>query len=411
MHTTFEELLAPLKKYLEEQGTQIDKQTGSRKLFFADFTLKLIYAFVMGIPTLRQLITDLQTSQVSESLGLKHTPFSTMKDGFTRFDSEFFEKLYQHVLRNCDWLRIEAFDELGIFQLVDGSIFPTLRSMDWAAYRKTKKAIRLHLSFELNRMLPVEFIGLKANSSERKFLLSILQTGVTYIADRGYFSFAVAAKIEAAKAFFILRIKNNIKVAQYTKLQLSCATGQTIPRCFKKLTDRLVRFESDDLEKVYRLIQFEVLHSQFSICTNRLDLTTVQIIILYAFRWQIELLFKFIKRSLKGIHLFNNTPNGVNIQFYILMITTILQMRLKQVATIISTHSQAAKTHLAIQNVNDIEQIPTHFGHSPDLWIEALTSSLQSFWKIGCHWIRRLQNFICKPFDSNVIYKLAAYYK
>jgi len=145
MHTTFEEVLAPLNKYLEEQGTQIDKQTGSRKLFFADFTKKLIYAFVMGIPTLRQLITDLETSGISESLGLKQTPFSTMKDGFTRFLSKFFEKLYQHVLRSCNWIRIEVFDELGIFQLVDGSIFPTLRSMEWASYRKSKKAIRLHL--------------------------------------------------------------------------------------------------------------------------------------------------------------------------------------------------------------------------------------------------------------------------
>ena len=408
MHTTFEEILAPLNKYLEEQGTQIDKQTDSRKLFFADFTKKLIYAFVMGIPTLRQLITDLETSDTCESLGLKQTPFSTMKDGFTRFPSKFFEKLYQHVLRSCHWVRIEAFDELGIFQLVDGSIFPTLRSMEWATYKKSKKAIRLHLSFELNRMLPVDFIGLKANSSERIFLLSILQRGITYIADRGYFSFALAAKIESAKAFFILRIKDNIKIGQSIDLRITCSEGQTIPLCFRNLTDQLIRFESDKLQKVYRLIQFEVLQSKFCICTNRLDLTTLQIIILYAFRWQIELFFKLIKRTIKGIHLFNNTENGVNIQFYILMITAILQLRVKQVVTIISNENQTISPSIDIKNVNNIEQIPTHLGYSPDLWIESLTDSLHSFWKIGCHWIRRLQNFISKPFDSKVIRKLAA---
>ncbi len=257
-------------------------------------------------------------------------------------------------------------------------------------------------------MLPVEFMGLKANSSERNFLISILQSGITYIADRGYFSFALAAKIESAKAFFILRIKDNIKIDQWVNLQVSCSEGQIMPLCFKNLTDRLVRFESDELAKVYRLIHFEVLQSQFSICTNRLDLTTLQVIILYAFRWQIELLFKFIKRSLNGIHLFNNTENGVNIQFYILMITAILQLRLKQVATLISNNNQMLKSGIAIQSVNNIEQIPTHFGYCPDLWIESLTSSLQSFWKIGCHWIRRLQNFICNPFDSKVICNLAA---
>ncbi len=46
MHNTFEELLAPLTKYLEKQGTKIDKQTDSSKLFFADFTKKILYAWI-----------------------------------------------------------------------------------------------------------------------------------------------------------------------------------------------------------------------------------------------------------------------------------------------------------------------------------------------------------------------------
>jgi len=408
MHTTFEEILAPLKKYLEEQGTQIDKQTGSRSLFFADFTKNLIYAFLMSIPTLRQLITELQTNENCKLLGLQATPFSTMKDGFSRFPAKFFEKLYQHVLQNCKWLRIEAFDEIGIIELVDGSIFPTLSSMQWAEYKKTKKAVRLHLSFELNRMLAVEFMGLKANSSERNFLISILKQGVTYIADRGYFSFDLAAKIQTSKAFFILRIKNNLKILQTVELNLTCSNGQKIPLCFKNLTDQLVRFESDKHQKVYRLICFQVLQSQFRICTNRLDLTTLQIIILYAYRWQIELLFKFIKRSLNGIHLFNHTENGINIQFYILMITTILQLRVKQYVTVFSNKNLDKTNSGNLQNVKNIEHIPSHSGHCPDLWIESLTIPLQNYWKIGVHWIRKLQNFICKPFDFNIIRKLGA---
>lgn len=407
-HTTFEEILAPLKNFLEEQGTQIDKQTASRKLFFADFTKKLIYAFVMGIPTLRQLITELESSEECRALGLKQTPFSTLKDGFTRFPQKFFLRLYQHILQNSHWLRIPAFDELGVLRLVDGSIFPTLSSMDWALYKKTKKAIRLHLSFELNRMLAVDFVGLKANSSERSFLLSILQEGITYIADRGYFSFAVAGAIQSAKAFFIIRIKNNLKISEFVDLKLSCSQGQVIPLCFKKLTDQLIRFKSDPRAKVYRLITFQVLNSQFRICTNRLDLTTLQIIILYAYRWQIELLFKFIKRTLKGIHLFNNTQNGVNIQFYVLMITAVLQMRLKQFCTVFSNNNWDKDRSARLENVNNIEQIPTHTGYCPDLWIESLTVVLQKFWKIGCHWIRKLRNFISKPFDVNIIDQLAA---
>lgn len=408
MDTTFEKLIAPLKLFLEQQGTEIDIETGSRKLFFADFSRILIYAFTMGIPSLRQLVTELETNDNCKKLGLNTFAFSTLKDGFTRFPSKFFEKMYQEVIKNSSWLRIDAIDELGIFRLVDGSVFPTLISMDWAVYKKTKNAIRLHLSFELNRMIPIDFTGLKANSSERSFLENILEQGITYIADRGYFSFSLAAKIGDAKAFFILRVKENLKIGQRVPLKITCSAEQTMPLCFKKLSDELVRFESDKKKRVYRLICFQVLESQFCICTNRLDLTTLQIIILYAYRWQIELFFKFIKRSLNGISLFNHTENGVNVQFCILMIVAILELRLKQFAIGVLESNQDSKNLDSIKSIKNIEQIPTHSGYRPDLWIEALTKRLQKYWKIGCQWILKFRNAISKPFDFQIIKQLGS---
>ena len=40
--------------------------------------------------------------------------------------------------------------------------------------------------------------------------------------------------------------------------------------------------------------------------------------------------FKFIKRTLNGIHLFNHSENGVEIQFYLLMTLAILTLKLRQ---------------------------------------------------------------------------------
>jgi len=100
----------------------------------------MLFALVMNVSSLRQLITDLATSEVCKKLGLTSTPYSTFREGFTRFDAKYFAKLFQHILRQTPWLKIDAFEELGILRLVDGSIFPTLRSMDWTVYKKTKKA-------------------------------------------------------------------------------------------------------------------------------------------------------------------------------------------------------------------------------------------------------------------------------
>jgi hypothetical protein len=60
---------------------------------------------------------------------------------------------------------------------------------------------------------------------------------IPYIADREYFSFALAAKIGDAKAFFIIRVKENLKVGKRVSLKITCSAEQTMPLCFKNLSD------------------------------------------------------------------------------------------------------------------------------------------------------------------------------
>jgi hypothetical protein len=95
--------------------------------------------------------------------------------------------------------------------LVDGSIFPAVKSMAWARYKKTANALKLHLSFNLNKMIPAEFITTDANYSERTFLKDILKEGITYICDRGYLCFKTFKAICDKGAFFIIRSKANLK--------------------------------------------------------------------------------------------------------------------------------------------------------------------------------------------------------
>lgn len=396
--TTFEKLTSPLQSFLDSKGNEFDQESKSKGLFFKDFALKIAYTFIMQIGSLRSLVTDLSSNPQAKDLGFSPSPYSTLRDGFSRFRASYFQSAYLYVLKSYEWLSVQAFDELGVIQLVDGSLFPSLGSMHWATYKKKKNAIRLHLSWELNRQIPVEFIVQKANSSERSFLLSILCAGITYIADRGYFSFKLAAAIQKASAFFILRIKSNLHYSVLENLPIT-SKHQKMPSCFEALSDQKIQFDNDGSAQEYRLICFEVNKSSFMICTNRWDLTTLQVIMLYAYRWQIELMFKFIKRTLNGIHLLNHSENGVNIQFYILMIIVLLQLRLKQICLI--------NQRQIVQKEQNIEEFNTYFGTHPEIWIKSISSFFYSYWKIGKHWLSCLRNLINQKFDEWVIGKLA----
>ena len=116
-------------------------------------------------------------------------------------------------------------------------------------------------------------------SAERVFLESIPETGVTYIADRGYAGFEIIAKLLKADAYFIFRVKDNWLFEVRETLVVAASE---MPQCFRQITDELIVFKNDKQQNQVRLIGFEVGRSKFRLLTNRRDLTTLQVIILYA---------------------------------------------------------------------------------------------------------------------------------
>jgi hypothetical protein len=383
----FEQLISPLSEFFQTRSAKIDESADSRSLFFKDFTLSIIYGLTIRVGSLRKLSKELFTNPDAKKLSLKQIPFSTLRDGFKRFNVMIFSDLYDILLNSIDWLEVPELSHLGILKAVDGSLFPTILSMDWASYKKKKKALRLHLAFNLNQICPSEFVIQAANSSERSFLKSIIEQGVTYIADRGYFAFDLIAEIVNKSAFFVFRIKDKIRFVSTESLAL---TGK-IPICFDNVQDDLVRFTNDKSGLIYRIVRFRVWKSYFVLVTNRLDLTTLQVILMYAYRWQIELLFKVIKRTLNGIHLMVQNEKGVKVYFYLLMICCLLQIKLKQDLQKFSIKKKKN------------EKTKTITSQNPDVWINNINQIFNQGLKISSDWLLYLKNYIGQDIDIQII--------
>jgi len=176
-----------------------------------------------------------------------------------------------------------------VFYLIDGSVFPAIRSMGWASYTKNVNAIKLHFAFELNRMIPAQFLSTAATTSERKMLLQMLEAGITYICDRGYVCFDLFSHICEAGADFIIRGKGNHVYEVLAELRVEMP--ETWATFLHQVRDGKVTFTNDTHHGIYRLVSFTVLETSFVLVTSRFDLTTSQIILLDAYRWQVELLF------------------------------------------------------------------------------------------------------------------------
>ena len=394
----FESIIAPLKPLLSEQASGLKGDNYTLSFYF--FTVNLIYAIVARVTSISLLVTHLKSSPDTFAFALVEASKSMYSEAFRRYNPTLFQRLFLSLLGQLQFLGIPEIEALGRFILMDGSIFPAIKSMDWAVYKRSKNALKLHLAFELNRMIPVQFICTDANGNERKMLAALLEAGVTYIADRGYASFALFEQITQQHAFFIIRIKSNIN---YTLNQ--CLVVHGIPDNWlpflSDLTDSLIVFSSDKQKSVYRLVTFLACGEKYCITSNRLDLATAQIIMLYAYRWQIELFFRVLKRTFNALPLWTHDERGIQSQFYLYLITYLLLMHFKQALV------QAPYKKVSLEKSKPSKRKPRKlFPSTPERGIVTMLSKKLSgycYWKIGNHWLETVKNLLRMPLNSKNI--------
>ena len=249
------------------------------------------------IKSIGLLVTDIGTSPDAKDLGLVKASRSMYSEAFVRYDPAIFRRLFHRLLETLNFLEIPEMKALGKLLCIDGSVFPAFRTMEWAYYKETANAVKIHLVYNLNRMIPVQFIVTDANSSEKKALLAMIEAGVTFIADRGYVGFSLFDRIARSNAFFIIRIKANMKHTSQEVLTV-CIPPQW-QLYVSQVTDSKIAFSNDKQQSVHRLVPFVASGEYYAIVTNRFDLKTYEIIMLYAYRWQIELFFSLHQTDIR----------------------------------------------------------------------------------------------------------------
>ena len=400
----FDKIVEPVFPLIEEAQNKIAGDSNDYKLSLLPFTVNLLFAIICRIESIGKLVTEIKSSPVAEALELVKASKSMYSEAFRRYDSAIFRNIFYQLLKTLNFLHIPEISHLGRILLVDGSLFPAIASMQWAHYKKTANALKIHLAFEINRMLPVSFITTDANSSEKAALLAMLEAGVTYIADRGYMSFSLFSKINVKSAYFIIRVKKSLLYTLQEDLSFDIPL-QWQPY-LSKVTDCKIICNNDKESKLYRLVTFVVNEETYFIMTNRFDLRTHEIIMLYAYRWQVELLFRCIKRTFGSLHLWSHDPKGVQIHFYIYLIAYVLLLNFKQSCEIqkeeLNCHENELKDN-STQQRKQREQLRT----PPTCgMVSILNGYLKNYWKLGIHWLSAVRNFAGRLFTKEIVFQL-----
>ncbi len=394
--TTFDQLLQPLQAPLDE--LEAARKVHPREtLSLRAFTHLLVYYFTDAVKSGRQLLTA--TLSCAPELGLRPVKRSTFFDGFNRFPVRYFQLLFGLLLSTLPLQVIPELAPLGRLLCVDGSLFPALASMYWAQYQSGCNALRLHLAFELNRMVVVEILVTSGKSNERTALREMLEAGVTYIVDRGYVSFPLLAQIADGGAYFVMRMKSNLNYRVVEELAVSLP--EEVAGLYQQLSDRRVCLIGAAGAPLYRLVCFRFEGTIYRLLTNRWDLTSFEVMLLYSYRWQVELIFRHFKRTLGGLHLLSTSQQGVTIQFYALLITALLHLHLKQacVAAFEGGSSSLPTARPGVDVAALAEGVCTTF-------VATVGEKLHRWWQISIHWLVHLRNLLARPFNREAVYLL-----
>jgi len=204
----------------------------------------------------------------------------------------------------------------------DGTLLPALPRMAWALWQNPQnRAGKLHLEFSVWRQVPVEFTVTAGNTSERAVWKRKLRKGACSVNDRNYsHDYRLIKDVQKAQASFVLRLHNN---AVFTPLETARVLSEA-DRQAGVVEDIQVRLGSDPDGPEGRLVRVEADGHIFLLFTNLEKLEAELVSLIYRYRWQIELFFKWIKCVLGCRHWMAESIEGLTLQIYCALIASVL---------------------------------------------------------------------------------------
>jgi len=283
--------------------------------------------------TWRESLRDIEASLSANANKLYAMGFrsavkrSTLADANESRDWRIWSALTAVLIRRAR--KLYANESLGVeldntvYALDSSTIDLCLSLFDWAPFRPTKAAVKLHTLLDLRGSIPA-FIHVSDGKLHDVNVLDLLpvEAGAFYVMDRGYLDFERLYTMHQAGAFFVTRAKASLDARRVYSHAAHRTSGV--------ICDQRVMLNGFYSAKNYpehlRRIRFKDPESGKTLVflTNNTSLPALTIAALYKSRWQVELFFRWIKQHLRIKRFLGTSENAVKTQIWCAVATYVL---------------------------------------------------------------------------------------
>ena len=334
--TLFEELNATI---------EVDKWVKKLK---ADVLFKLVLYSLLNTERLSLRVLEVHVKDpffkaLSPSFEADSVTWTGIRDRLMKLDVSYCKSLYEHVYEDIS----QRYDEKALsdyhIKRYDSTMIATfshlLSGMKVGNTSKGKNQVKLTTEFKDDFLIRMDFHSDQAHLSEETALKeAIVQTQHTQeevsVFDKGLKSRKSFAQFDAQGTLFIGRLNENPRYdLLYPHTQ---DDGISDSEELEFIQDSVVNlYESARQEPIktkLRLIQFRLKKDEqtLSFITNLWDVEAQFIADIYRRRWDIEVLFRFLKQEMNLTHFVCNDLNAIQVMLYFTLITAMLILIFKK---------------------------------------------------------------------------------
>ncbi len=298
-----------------------------------DHFVAMTYGHLAGCKSLRELEAGFNAQTAHHyHLGTKPLKRSTLSDANANRSYHLFERVCQQLISGVHrQLKGELEQMLYLMDSSPISLYG-LGFNDWACHYKNnlRQGLKLHLMIEAKQGTPcyATITGMQVSDIKEGHRIP-LESGATYVFDRGYYDYNWWHQINCMQSVFVTRLKKNanIRVDQY--LEIPAEEDQILEDSIVYFNNRRVKSRTEKNayrdEPVRRItVKREDKKTPLIIVTNDFKRTASEVAALYKKRWDIELFFKWIKQNLKIKSFLGRSENAVKVQIFTALISYLL---------------------------------------------------------------------------------------
>jgi hypothetical protein len=207
---------------------------------------------------------------------------------------------------------------------LDGSIIDlSVNMFDWAKYRRTKGAIKLHLLLDHDGYLPSFAVVTEGKTSEIRVARTLRwESGTILAIDRGYIDYEWFRELTQEEVYFVTRMKEKAVYEVVEELR--------VPQNSNVVSDQIICFprlaREGEAPVLFRRVEIwnEKKQQTLVFLSNLLAFGATTIAAIFKDRWQVELFFKALKQTLKIKTFVGTSANAVRTQVWTALIAMLV---------------------------------------------------------------------------------------